>query len=78
MFGEIPNWVILGGLVLVVFLGMFWLASLYRKAAPNEALVVYGFRKTRTVVGGGTVIFPVFENYRSLPYHSLSPWICSH
>jgi flotillin len=72
MFGEIPNWVILGGLVLVVFLGMFWLASLYRKAAPNEALVVYGFRKTRTVVGGGTVIFPIFENYRSLSLELMS------
>jgi flotillin len=72
MFGEIPSWVILVGMVLAVFIGISWLASLYRKAAPNEALVVYGFRKTRTVVGGGTVIFPVFENYRSLSLELMS------
>ena len=32
--------------------------TLYRKAGPHEALVVYGFRGTRIVKGHGTVIFP--------------------
>jgi flotillin len=63
---------IFGGMALVVLLGLSWLASLYRKAAPNEALVVYGFRRPRTVVGGGTVILPVVENYRVLSLELMS------
>ncbi|HTC92997.1 MAG TPA: flotillin family protein, partial [Terriglobales bacterium] len=51
---------------------MSMIANLYRKAAPNEALVVYGFRKTRTVVGGGTIILPVVENYRVLSLELMS------
>src|SRR6185369_8661285 len=38
----------------------------YRKVGPHEALVVYGFRKTRVVKGAGTVIFPMLENSRLL------------
>src|SRR5579859_8001257 len=68
----IPIWVIVGLMAVCVLVLMWMLASLYRKAAPNEALVVYGFRKTRTVVGGGTIILPVVENYRVLSLELMS------
>ena len=42
------------------------MASLYRKAGPHEALVVYGFRGTRVIKGHGTVIFPMIETCRQL------------
>src|SRR6478609_313283 len=59
-------WVITGlAVLLIVMLGSF-LASLYRKAGPHEALIVYGFRGTRIVKGHGTVIFPMVESYREL------------
>ena len=45
--------------VLVLLLAMSTLASLFRKAGPHEALIVYGFRGTRIVKGRGTVIFPM-------------------
>jgi flotillin len=48
------------------------MANLYRTAAPNEALIVYGFRGSRIVVGGGTVIFPLVENYRKLSLDLMS------
>src|SRR5208337_2598211 len=47
-------------------------ARLYRKAGPNEALVVYGFRGTRVVKGHGTVIMPMVENCRELSLELMS------
>ncbi len=64
--------VIAGLMVLSVFFLMTIMARLYRKAGPHEALVVYGFRGTRIVKGGGTVIFPLVENYRELSLQLMS------
>ena len=47
-------------------------ARLYRKAGPNEALVVYGFRGTRVVKGHGTVIMPMVEHCRELSLELMS------
>jgi flotillin len=47
-------------------------ARLYRKAGPNEVLVVYGFRGTRVVKGHGTVIFPMVETCRELSLELMS------
>jgi len=52
-------------------LGSF-LASLYRKAGPHEALIVYGFRGTRIVKGHGTVIFPMVEACHELSLELMS------
>src|SRR5436305_7648917 len=65
-------WVIVGLMVLVVALLSSFLASLYRKAGPHEALIVYGFRGTRIVKGHGTVIFPMIESYRELSLELMS------
>jgi len=48
------------------------MASLYRKAGPHEALVVYGFRGTRVSKGHGTVIFPMIETCRQLSLELMS------
>jgi flotillin len=53
-------------LILAVF------TRLYRKAGPNEALVVYGIRGTRIVKGHGTVILPMVENCRELSLELMS------
>jgi flotillin len=65
-------WVIVGLMVLSVILLSSFLASLYRKAGPHEALVVYGFRGTRIVKGHGTVIFPMIEACRQLSLELMS------
>src|SRR5438128_1382493 len=65
-------WVIVGLMVLVVALLSSFLASLYRKAGPHEALVVYGFRGTRIVKGHGTVIFPMVEMFHQLSLELMS------
>ncbi len=65
-------WVIIGLMVLCVALLSSFLASLYRKAGPHEALIVYGFRGTRIVKGHGTVIFPMIEAVRQLSLELMS------
>lgn len=73
MFGISSGVLIIAGLmVLVIMLLAAMVASLYRKAGPNEALVVYGFRGTRIVRGRGTVIFPMIENCRELSLELMS------
>src|SRR3989449_9441381 len=65
-------WVIIGLMVLCVALLSSFLASLYRKAGPHEALIVYGFRGTRIVKGHGTVIFPMVESSHSISLELMS------
>jgi flotillin len=45
---------------------------MFRKAGPNEALIVYGFRGPRVIKGHGTVIFPMVENCRELSLELMS------
>ena len=69
---SVGFWVIVGLMVLVVALLGSFLASLYRKAGPHEALIVYGFRDTRIVKGHGTVIFPMVEACHELSLELMS------
>ncbi|HEY1250754.1 MAG TPA: SPFH domain-containing protein [Thermoanaerobaculia bacterium] len=73
MFG-IPQstWVIVGLMVLAVLLLLTTMAKMFRKAGPNEALVVFGFRGTRVVKGHGTLIFPMIESCRELSLELMS------
>ena len=73
MFNASSEVFVISGLMVVtiIFLMMI-MAKLYRKAGPHEALVVYGFRGTRIVKGGGTVIFPLVETYRELSLQLMS------
>ena len=65
-------WVIVGLMLLSVVMLTSFLASLYRKAGPHEALIVYGFRGTRIIKGHGTVIFPMVESARGLSLELMS------
>src|SRR6516225_2363095 len=65
-------WVVVGLVVLATLLLMALMAKLFRKAGPHEALVVYGFRGTRVIKGGGTVIFPMLESWRELSLELMS------
>src|SRR5271163_4499659 len=71
-----PNFLvtfIIVGLVVVgtlIILGL--MAKMFRKAGPNEAVIVYGFRGPRIIRGHGTVIFPMVENCKSLSLELMS------
>src|SRR4051812_28918183 len=69
---SVQFWVIVGLMVLAIALLGSFLASLYRKAGPHEALIVYGFRGTRIVKGHGTVIFPMIESFAKLSLELMS------
>src|SRR5579875_3051325 len=58
--------------VLVLLVLMMTFATLYRKAGPHEALIVYGLRGTRIVKGRGTVIVPMVESFRQLSLQLMS------
>jgi flotillin len=66
------TYLVIGGIIAVVLVGMMMIASWFRKAGPNEALIVYGFRGNRTIIGRGTVIIPVVEAYRTLSLELMS------
>ena len=70
MTNEIVLFVGLGVLALILIMGI--VARMYRKAGPNEALIVYGFRGPRVIKGHGTVIFPMVENCRELSLELMS------
>ncbi len=71
MFG-IPVVFVVGGVIVgFMMLGSF-VASMYRKAGPNEAFVVYGAGGTRVIKGGGTMILPMVQSYRSLSLELMS------
>src|ERR1700729_2015486 len=57
-------------LLLIILAGS--MARMYRKAGPNEALIVYGFRGPRVITGHGTVIFPMVENCKELSLELMS------
>ncbi len=71
-----PNFlvtVIIVGLVVVgtlIIIGL--MARMFRKAGPNEAVIVYGFRGPRIIRGHGAIIFPVVENARQLSLELMS------
>jgi flotillin len=64
--------VIVGLCVLAVIVLMGMIAKMFRKAGPNEAIIVYGFRGPRVVKGHGTVIFPMVESSRQLSLELMS------
>src|SRR6201998_1131919 len=70
MTNEIVVFVGLGILALILIMGV--LARMYRKAGPNEALIVYGFRGPRVIKGHGTIIFPMVESCRELSLELMS------
>jgi flotillin len=73
MFGISTNvLVVVGLMVLSLLFLMTFLARMFRKTGPNEALVVYGFRGTRVVKGHGTIIFPMVESCRELSLELMS------
>ncbi len=65
-------WVFIGLGVLILMLLMSFLASLYRKVGPHEALVVYGFRGKRVITGHGTIVWPMVENCHGLSLELMS------
>src|ERR1700677_1588249 len=58
---------VLATLALSVLMG-----KMFRKAGPNEAIIVYGFRGPRVIKGSGAVIFPVVESCRQLSLELMS------
>jgi len=74
MLTKIPDMalIITGGAIFVFFVLFMGLVRAFRKAGPNEALVIYGMRGTRVITGGGAIIMPLVETYRTLSLELMS------
>jgi flotillin len=70
MSNQLSIYICLGVLLLLIIMGS--MARMFRKAGPNEALIVYGFRGPRVIKGHGAVIFPVVESCRELSLELMS------
>jgi flotillin len=72
MFG-LPLWLMiaLAGLAAFLFMAMVF-AGFLRKVGPNQALIVFGLRGTRVVVGHGTIVMPIIEHAHELSLELMS------
>jgi flotillin len=80
MFGLEPlSLLVLGFAVVQAFVMVSLCVSMYRKASPNQAMIISGFYAGTTqssykiVVGGGAVVLPVLQQvqYLSLEVHTI-------
>ncbi len=69
---SLKVWIIAGLSVAALIFLMGVLTRLYRIVGPNTALVVTGFRATRIVKGGGTIVFPLIEQAQELSLELMS------
>lgn len=71
---TIPFWAyyVAAGVVLTFFTTIVGLVRCYRKAGPNEAFIIYGMRGRRVIKGGGAVIVPLVETFRTLSLELMS------
>jgi flotillin len=70
---NIPTlWTMVGLMIAVVVFLLVSLATLFRRAGPHEAIIVYGLRGIRIVKGGGTIIFPMVESSKTLSLELMS------
>src|SRR5215212_5559253 len=72
MFGIPLVVLVVGGSIAALLMLFSFLSKMYRKAGPNEAFIVYGLGGTRVIKGGGTLVFPMVQNYRSLSLELMS------
>lgn len=58
---EYSAYLLIGAIVVVVFILIFSLFSMYKKVPQDKALVVTGFRGRRVITGGGGIVVPMLE-----------------
>lgn len=64
--------IVVGLAVAATLVILTMMAKTFRKAGPNEALIIYGFRGPHIIRGHGAVILPVVENSRQLSLELMS------
>src|SRR5438874_5615682 len=73
---EIPHaveiWIFVALAVMVILFLISGMATIYRKAGPHEALIVYGVGGTRVVKGHGIIVWPMVQVCRELSLELMS------
>jgi flotillin len=72
---DAQTWIVIGGSVVGLLVLMGFLATLYRKVGPNQALIVYGAGIShghKVIKGGGVVVWPMVQSCRELSLEIMS------
>jgi flotillin len=64
--------VVVGLVVLGTLVLMALMASMYRKAGPNEAIIRYGFGGPKVIIGHGALVYPMVQHTRTLSLELMS------
>ncbi|HZL25623.1 MAG TPA: SPFH domain-containing protein [Acidobacteriaceae bacterium] len=64
--------VLIGLGVLAILILLVSMARMYRKAGPNEALIIYGSGGPKVIKGHGVVVFPVVQSCKELSLELMS------
>jgi flotillin len=64
--------VIVGLAVLATLIIMALMARMFRKAGPNEALIIYGFGGAKVIKGHGAIVIPVIQQCKELSLELMS------
>lgn len=66
------TYLVVGGVVVGFIFLMMVVASLFRKAPPNRALIVYGWGGPKVTKGGGVVVLPLVQSVKELSLELMS------
>ncbi len=69
---SISIFIVVGLIAVVMLIILSSIARMFRKAGPNEAIIVYGFRGPRIIRGHGAIVFPVAQSCRQLSLELMS------
>lgn len=58
--------------LLIIFFVIRRVTRLYHKVAPNQAMIIFGLGKSRTISGGGAFVFPLFQESQKLDLSVMS------
>ena len=64
--------IVVGLGILLILILMVMMARMFRKAGPNEALIIYGFGGAKVIKGHGAIVFPVIQQCKELSLELMS------
>ncbi len=64
--------IVVGLGILLILILMVMMARMFRKAGPNEALIIYGFGGAKVIKGHGAIVCPVIQQCKELSLELMS------
>lgn len=73
------QYLVVAGVIVVALAAIFAsMAAIYRKAGPNEALIIFGVGEPKVVIGSGALVIPLFRTANVLSLELMSFDVAPH